>query len=220
MKNYAIILASGSSNRFGDKIPKQFIKIEGQTILEKSIEAFEKNENITDIILITNPDYIEYTQNLVKDKFSKLRTIQAGGKTRQESSSIGVSLIEETEANVLIHDGARPFVSQEIITNCINALKTNNAVGVAINSNDTIIKLDENGYIAEIPNRNSLRRIQTPQCFKLSIIKTAHQKASTAKDLVVTDDCGLVLHFNLAKIAIIEGDETNIKITHKSDLKL
>jgi len=148
MKNYAIILASGSSNRFGDKIPKQFIKIEGQTILEKSIEAFEKNENITDIILITNPDYIEYTQNLVKDKFSKLRTIQAGGKTRQESSSIGVSLIEETEANVLIHDGARPFVSQEIITNCINALKTNNAVGVAINSNDTIIKLDENGYIA------------------------------------------------------------------------
>ena len=173
MKNYVIILASGSSNRFGDKIPKQFIEIEGQTILEKSIDAFEKNSNITDIILITNPDYIEYTQNLVKGKFSKLRTIHAGGKTRQESSAIGVSLIKEPNANVLIHDAARPFVSQEIITNCIKALETNKAVGVAINSNDTIIKVDENGFIKEIPNRNFLRRIQTPQCFKLDIIKTA-----------------------------------------------
>ena len=220
MKNYAIILASGSSNRFGDKIPKQFIEIEGQTILEKSIDAFEKNSNITDIILITNPDYIEYTQNLVKGKFSKLRIIHAGGKTRQESSAIGVSLIEEPNANVLIHDAARPFVSQEIITNCIKALETNKAVGVAINSNDTIIKVDENGFIEEIPNRNFLRRVQTPQCFKLDIIKTAHQKALENPELTVTDDCGLVLHFNLAKIAVIEGDERNLKITHKSDLKL
>lgn len=220
MKNYVIILASGSSNRFGDKIPKQFIEIEGQTILEKSIDAFEKNSNITDIILITNPDYIEYTQNLVKGKFSKLRIIHAGGKTRQESSAIGVSLIKEPNANVLIHDAARPFVSQEIITNCIKALETNKAVGVAINSNDTIIKVDENGFIKEIPNRNFLRRIQTPQCFKLDIIKTAHQKALENPELTVTDDCGLVLHFNLAKIAVIEGDEKNLKITHKSDLKL
>lgn len=220
MKNYVIILASGSSNRFGDKIPKQFIEIEGQTILEKSIDAFEKNSNITDIILITNPDYIEYTQNLVKGKFSKLRIIHAGGKTRQESSAIGVSLIKEPNANVLIHDAARPFVSQEIITNCINALETNKAVGVTINSNDTIIKVDENGFIEEIPNRNFLRRVQTPQCFKLDIIKTAHQKALENPELTVTDDCGLVLHFNLAKIAVIEGDEKNLKITHKSDLKL
>jgi len=220
MKNYAIILASGSSNRFGDKVPKQFIEIDGQTILEKSVEAFEINSNITDIIVITNPNYIELSEKLLHNKFSKLRTIHSGGATRQDSSRIGVSLVNEDEANVLIHDAARPFVTQEIINNCIKELEHNNAVGVGIPSNDTIIKVDENNNIIEIPNRNLLKRIQTPQCFKLNIIKTAHQKALQEKDLVVTDDCGLVLHFNLAPIKIIDGNECNIKITHKSDLKI
>ena len=219
MKNYAIILASGSSNRFGDKIPKQFIKIDGETILEKSIKAFEVNDNITDIIVITNPDYIEFTQKLLGDKFKKLRQIHVGGKTRQESSSIGVDLVDDDDANILIHDAARPFVTQKIINDCVGALKENSAVGVAINSNDTIIKLDDDGYIQEIPQRSSLRRIQTPQCFKAQLIKEAHNKAKNEKDIVVTDDCGLILHFKLAKIFIIDGDECNIKVTHKSDLK-
>ena len=194
MKNYAIILASGSSSRFGGELPKQFIEIDGKTILEHSVNAFEINENITDIIVVCNPDYIEL-------------------------SYIGVSLVEEDNANVLIHDGARPFVSQKIINDCIEGLKKFDALGVAIESNDTMIKLDEKGFICEIPQRASLRRIQTPQCFKADIIKKAHELAKEDKSLVVTDDCGMVLHFNLAKIAVIEGDNANIKITHQSDLQ-
>ena len=126
--------------------------------------------------------------------------------------------MEEDDANVLIHDGARPFISQKIIDDCILALEKNEAVGVAINSTDTIVKLDEEGFICEIPKRDNLRRIQTPQCFKAKIIKKAHELAKNEKSLVVTDDCGMVLYFNLAKIAIVLGEEANIKITHQSDL--
>ena len=219
MKNYAIILASGSSSRFGGELPKQFIEIDGKTILEHSVNAFEINENITDIIVVCNPDYIELSKEILSNKFSKIRHITTGGKTRQESSYIGVSLVEEDNANILIHDGARPFVSQKIINDCIDGLKKLDALGVAIESNDTMIKLDKNGFICEIPQRASLRRIQTPQCFKADIIKKAHKLAKEDKTLVVTDDCGMVLHFNLAKIAVIEGDNTNIKITHQSDLQ-
>lgn len=219
MKNYAIILASGSSSRFGGELPKQFIEIDGKTILEHSVNAFEINENITDIIVVCNPDYIELSKEILNNKFSKIRHITTGGKTRQESSYIGVSLVEEDNANVLIHDGARPFVSQKIINDCIEGLKKFDALGVAIESNDTMIKLDEKGFICEIPQRASLRRIQTPQCFKADIIKKAHELAKEDKSLVVTDDCGMVLHFNLAKIAVIEGDNANIKITHQSDLQ-
>ena len=219
MKNYAIILASGSSTRFGEKIPKQFLKIDGKTILERSIEAFEINENITDIILICHPDYIDLAREILNNKSKKLRIITAGGKTRQESSYTGVSLVNEDDANVLIHDCARPFVSQRIINECILGLRKYDALGVGVNSTDTIVKIDENGFITEIPKRALLRRIQTPQCFKANIIKQAHEKAKNDKNLVVTDDCGMVLHFNLAKIAIIQGDEENTKITYKSDLK-
>ena len=218
MKNYAIILASGSSNRFGGNIPKQFIKLDNETILEKSIKAFEINPNITDIIVVTNPDYLEMTKELLNDKFSKLKNIITGGATRQESSYNGVFSIHDNEGNVLIHDAARPFVTQEIINDCIEKLKTEKAVGVAINSVDTIVKINLDGYVEEIPQRNFLKRIQTPQGFYLETIKHAHDLARQDKTLLVTDDCGMVLHFNLAKIAIIPGDTCNIKITSKSDL--
>ena len=219
MKNYAIILASGSSSRFGGELPKQFIEIDGKTILEHSVNAFEINENITDIIVVCNPDYIELSKEILSNKFSKIRHITTGGKTRQESSYIGVFLVEEDNANILIHDGARPFISQKIINDCIEGLKKFDALGVAIESNDTMIKLDEKGFICEIPQRASLRRIQTPQCFKADIIKKAHELAKEDKSLVVTVVCGMVLHFDLAKIAVIEGDNANIKITHQSDLQ-
>ncbi len=218
MKNYAIILASGSSNRFGDKLPKQFAKINGKTILELSVEAFEKNKNITDIIVICNPDFLDLSKEILGEKFSKIIKIASGGKTRQQSSSIGVSYVKEDDANILIHDAARPFVTQKIINDCILALNEFDAAGAAIDSNDTIVQLNEEGFIEKIPPRASLRRIQTPQAFKASVIKKAHELAKSDKNITVTDDCGLVLHFKLAKIAVIQGDECNIKITRKEDL--
>lgn len=138
-----------------------------------------------------------------------------GGETRKESSYIGISAIEE-EANVIIHDCVRPFLTQRIIKDCIKALDTYNAVDVAIPSADTIIKVDENNVIQHIPQRAKLRRAQTPQCFKLSTIKKAHELSKN--DSNFTDDCGLIVKYNLGEVFVVEGDVENIKVTYPSDI--
>lgn len=216
VKTYAIILASGTGNRFGSNLPKQFTKIEGKTILEYSIEAFEKSDLIDKIVLIIAPDYIDKARSIItSNKYKKVCKILAGGKTRKESSFIGINAISDTEANVLIHDCARPFVSQNIIASCVNALKSYNAITVGIPSTDTIIKVKDN-IIEDIPNRSELIRVQTPQGFKLSLIKAAHEL--TKNDNSYTDDCGIIFRNKLAQIHVIEGCNQNIKITYPEDI--
>lgn len=216
MKNYAVILASGLGKRFNNALPKQFAKINGKTVLEYSIEAFEKSEFIDGIILVIHQQYNDLACKIIKDSaYKKVLKVVNGGKERKDSSYIGVNSVDETEANVLIHDCARPFVSQEIIKRCVKALDTNEAVAVAIPTSDTIIKVNNN-IITEIPQRSSLMRIQTPQCFRLSLIKKAHELSKN--DSNFTDDCGLVLKHNLAQIHIVEGSEKNIKITTPEDI--
>ena len=216
MKNYAIILASGSGKRFNNDLPKQFANINNKTILEYSIEAFENNELIDGIILVIHPQYNDLTYKIIKNNgYKKVLKIIDGGEERKDSSYIGVNSVDETEANVLIHDCARPFVSQDIIKRCVEALKENSAVAVAIPTSDTIIKVHDN-IIAEVPQRSSLMRIQTPQCFRLSLIKKAHELSKNDNNF--TDDCGLVLKYNLAQIHIVEGSVQNIKITTPEDI--
>ena len=169
MKNIAIILASGKGNRFNSEVPKQFVKIAGKTILEHTVEIFEKSVEINEIILVITPDYRYNVENiLLKHNYKKITKILNGGETRKESSSIGVNSIDDEEANVIIHDCARPFLTQKIITNCIMALEKYNAIDVAIPSADTIIQVNENYIINNIPQRSNLKLGKTPQCFKLS----------------------------------------------------
>ena len=218
MKNYAVILASGIGSRFGGDTPKQYLKINNKTIFEYSIEAFEKNKNIDEIIVVVNEKYNEFSKNIIsKNNYRKINKVLNGGKLRKDSSYIAVNSINDSSANILIHDCARPLVSQKIIDACIEALSEHYAVGVAIPTSDTIIKV-ENNAIKEIPSRKDLMQIQTPQCFKLSVIKKAHELSKDDSDF--TDDCGLVLKHNLAPIHIVEGEDSNIKITYKKDIEL
>ena len=217
LKNYGIILASGSGSRFGADIPKQFVKIAGKTILEHTIEVFEKAEKINEIIVVITPEYRLIAEEiLLKNHYKKVTKLLNGGETRKESSYIGISSIDDEEANVLIHDCARPFLTQKIISECIEALDTYNAVDVAIPSTDTIVQINEHNIIKEIPNRAVLRRGQTPQCFKLSIIKKAHELSKN--DINFTDDCGLIVRYNLADVYVVDGDVENIKVTYPSDI--
>lgn len=221
MKTIAIILASGVGARLGLDIPKQFLVINGKTVLERSIEAFNSHPKIDEIIIVSHPQYIPQVDSLCKkNDYKKVSQIIAGGKTRQESSSNGINAVKENEANILIHDSVRPFVSKRIIDDCIYTLNKYNAVNVAIESADTIIEIDEEGCIKNIPSRKNLRRVQTPQGFKLSLIKKAHELASKNKNNSFTDDCGIIKEFELDKIKIIQGDESNIKITYPQDIKL
>ncbi|MBR6127578.1 2-C-methyl-D-erythritol 4-phosphate cytidylyltransferase [bacterium] len=221
MKTYAIILASGTGNRFGGDLPKQFTEIAGKTILERSIEVFEGVNGVNgidSIILVITPEYKELAEEIVKkNNYKKVSKIIEGGKLRKDSSYNGVFSIEENEANILIHDCARPFISADVIKNCIKALETHNAVGVAIPSTDTIIEVN-NEIIKNIPPRDTLMRVQTPQCFKLSLIKKAHELSKNDTDF--TDDCGLVLKHNLADIFVVKGNRENIKITYPEDIIL
>lgn len=218
MRNVALILASGSGERFGLNLPKQFFEINGKTVLEYSIEAFEKNQNIDEIILVTNPDFRDLTAKILeKNDYKKVKKLLNGGKSRVESSYIGTKDIKDG-VNVLIHDAVRPFVSQEIIDRNIHALKTYNAVGTAIESSDTVIEIDKDSFEIKVPDRRFLRRIQTPQSFKSELIKKAHKLALKEESTTFTDDCGLILKYNLDKIIIVDGDEKNIKITTQADL--
>ena len=220
MKNIAIILASGTGERFGENIPKQFYQFKGKTLLEHAIDAFEKNKNIDEIILVTNPKFRDLAENILnKNDYKKITKVLNGGKTRVESSYIGTSEAPE-EANVLIHDAVRAFVTQKIIDDNIEALKKHEAVGTAIESIDTIIQVDENNVITAIPPRKFLKRVQTPQSFRANLIKKAHELALKDENASFTDDCGLILRYNLAPIHIVDGDELNIKITHKNDLNI
>lgn len=218
LKNYGIILASGTGSRCGAEIPKQFLKIAGKTILEYSIEAFEFASEIDEIILVITPDYRDLVEEiLLKNNYTKIGKLLNGGETRKDSSYIGISSIEDKEANVLIHDCARPLLSQRIIKDCIEALKTHDAINVVVPVTDTIIEV-ENGIIKKVPERSKLMRAQTPQCFKLSIIRKAHEYSK--EDNNFTDDCSLVMKYNLADVYVVEGDENNIKITYPNDLLL
>ena len=138
-----------------------------------------------------------------------------GGKERKDSSFIGINSITDNEAKVLIHDCARPFVSQKIISDCVAKLDKYDAVCTAIPSVDTVFEI-QNDIIKNIPDRKSLMRAQTPQGFKLSVIKNAH--AMSVKDANFTDDCGLVVKYNLCEVGIVIGSEDNLKITYPDDL--
>lgn len=215
LKNYAIILASGLGSRLGDDLPKQFIKIAGKTVLEHTIDIFEKNSLIDEIIVVITPAYRVLAEEIIlKNNWSKITKLLNGGETRKESSNIGISSINDKEANVIIHDCARPFLSQKILSDCIKALNEFSAIDVAINATDTIIKVQDD-IINQIPERKNLMRGQTPQCFKLSIIKKAHELS--INDNNFTDDCGLVLKHNLCPIYVVKGDIENIKITYPLD---
>ena len=218
MKNYAIILSSGKGTRYSSKIPKQFVKIAGKTIFEHSIEAFQNSKYIDAIIVVITPEYRDYAEEILSNnKYNKVISLLNGGEIRKESSYIGVNFIKDDEANVLIHDCARPLVTQRIIKDCVIALDKYDAVNVAIPSTDTVITVKDN-FIESIPERETIMQSQTPQCFKLSLIKKAHELSKNDKNF--TDDCGLVVKYKLSNIYIIKGDTENIKITYSSDLNL
>lgn len=220
MKNIAVILASGTGERFGENIPKQFYEFKGKTLLEHSLDAFEQNENINEIFLVTNPKFRDLAEEiLAKSNYKKITKVLNGGKTRVESSYIGTKEAPD-ESNVLIHDAVRAFVTQDIINRNIEALGKYKAVGTAIDTVDTIIQTDENNCIINIPARSTLKRVQTPQSFRADLIKKAHKRALYENNQNFTDDCGLILQYKLVPIHIVDGDEINLKITQKSDLEL
>lgn len=222
MKNVAIILAGGSGTRVGGETPKQFIRVAGKQIIEHSIEAFERCARIDEICIVCREDYIDYIRELVQTNgYKKVQKILCGGKERYYSSIAAINAYTDDNTNLLFHDAVRPMVSERVINDCINALSKYNAVDVAVKTTDTIIAVDADGCITDIPDRSVLRNVQTPQGFKRETIKKAYELALADPHFVTTDDCGTVRKY-LPKepIYVVEGENTNIKLTYREDLLL
>lgn len=225
MKNVAIILSGGISARFknSSNTPKQYLQIAGKTIIEHSIEVFQKNTNIDEIAIVANNSYHEMIEKLVeKNKFSKVKRILNAGETRNYSTLSALDTYRNLyeDCNMIFHDAARPLLNIEIIDHCLEVLKTYNAVSVAVAATDTIVTIDRNTNIVKnIPDRNELMCSQTPQCFKLSTLDKAYKLALQDANFTTTDDCGVVKKYlPKEKIFIINGSYSNIKITHREDL--
>ncbi|MFP4198258.1 MAG: 2-C-methyl-D-erythritol 4-phosphate cytidylyltransferase [Halanaerobium sp.] len=212
-----LIAAAGRGSRMGEKINKQFINILGEPILFHTIKRFLNWERDFELNIVLHPAEIDYFKNQIQPLFSnnELRfNLIAGGKSRRESVNNGLKNFSEEVNYVIIHDGARPMLKKELIEKSYQAVIKYNAVSCGVKVKDTI-KLVENSFSKKTLNRNLLRAIQTPQAFKLDLIKKAHNEYQKDKAL---DDATLVEELG-EKVYIVDGDYNNFKITTPEDLK-
>ena len=222
MKNIAVILSGGSGSRFGGALPKQFTKLAGKAIIEYTIDVFQSSDDIDEIFIVSQTHHINRTWDLIKkNKWSKIAKVVTGGDERFDSTHSALTALKEYDdsCNVLFHDAVRPLVNQQIISNCIEALKDFDAVDVVIPSSDTLVEVYDDGCIANIPLRSHMRRGQTPQAFRLGAIQLAYQKAIEQNRKVFTCDCGVIrAMLPQTRVATVAGSERNIKVTHPVDL--
>lgn len=212
----AIIVAGGKGKRMECGISKQFIIVNEKPMLYYTLTKFLAFKAIDNIVLVLPEDEIEYCKKEVLEKYSlKVSAIIAGGKERQESVYNGLKACVNSDI-VLIHDGARPFVSEKIINDGISYAKKYGAAAPGVTPKDTIKVRNADGFSKETPSRESLIAIQTPQVFKGEVIIECHEKIRNSK-IAVTDDTMVVETYG-HKVYLYEGEYTNIKITTKEDL--
>jgi ribitol-5-phosphate 2-dehydrogenase (NADP+) / D-ribitol-5-phosphate cytidylyltransferase len=225
MRTVAVVLAGGTGQRFGGDRPKQLRVLAGRTLLEHSVAAFEQAPDV-DAIMVVMPAGLagQAGQRFAAGNgYRKVTAVIEGGATRTDSTRCAIAALGKAECNVLFHDAARPLVDQRIIADCVSALAADQAIGVAVPSSDTIVEVSD-GVVTAMPRRDALARCQTPQGFRLSVIRRAYQLADADPGFSqrpATDDCGIV-HRYLPDIPVrlVPGSEHNIKITYPDDLEV
>lgn len=219
IRNIAIVLAGGVGSRLGLSTPKQFFKVAGKMVIEHTLDTFEHNTHIDEIVIVSNPVYVSDVENIVlRNGWKKVKKILKGGKERYDSSLSAIHAYEGgEEVNLIFHDAVRPLVSQRIIDDVCEALKQYEAIDVTVPAVDTIIEA-EGDHIASIPDRSRLQRGQTPQAFRLSVIAEAYKRALNDPNFKVTDDCGVVVKYMPeVPVHLVAGEESNMKLTYKED---
>jgi len=219
VKVVAIIAAGGLGKRMKNDVSKQYILLGGIPVLSHTLRIFEKASHIGHIVLVVPKDDIDYARTSIVEKYmiSKVRHIVAGGRQRQDSVKNGLAAVSDEDEIVLIHDGVRPFVPEELINISVQKAFEEDAVTVGVPVKDTVKSVDGNGLITKTFKRNTLWFSQTPQVFKTDIIKKAYQKAYE-DNFYGTDDASLVEHINI-RVKMIAGSYNNIKITTPEDLE-
>lgn len=230
MKNIAVILAGGTGSRMGTQKPKQFLPIDGRMVIERAVDAFDSHNAIDEVAIVIHPDWREEMEKVVaRNGWRKVTKVIDGGAERYLSTlnALMAYIDEPDDTNLLLHDAARPWVSSVVIDRVIEALVQHEAVGVAVPSTDTVWEVHADigedyfgRFVARIPERRLMWRAQTPQAFRLPLLRDAYQRALQDPQFRVTDDCGVVRRYMPGtKIAVVEGEEINRKITTAVDLR-
>ena len=222
LRNVAVVLAGGRGTRVGREVPKQLIAVAGKPIIEHAIAAMQASPLVDEILVVMTPGHLDEVRAIVRSGgYTKVSQVLEGAPTRNGSTVVALDALGDTECNVLLHDAARPLVSQAIIAANVEALQTHAAVDTAIPSSDTVIALDPDGTIADVLPRHLLRRVQTPQSFRLSTIRAAYASAARDPDFAATDDCTVVLRYSPdVPVAVVPGDERNLKVTGPVDVHI
>lgn len=220
----AIVLAAGSGSRMKSKTKKQFMEIKGKPVIWYSLFEFEKSR-VDEIILVTGKEDIDYCKKEIVEKYNlkKIKNVVAGVSERYESVYNGLK--EVTGNIVLIHDGARPLINNEIIERSIEGTIKSDACVVGVPVKDTIKRANKEGYIIDTPNRSELWITQTPQSFKTDLVKMAYKKMKEELEkgnttLNITDDAMVVEEFTTNQVRFVQGDYKNIKVTTPEDIDI
>jgi 2-C-methyl-D-erythritol 4-phosphate cytidylyltransferase len=241
MRTVAVVLAGGTGLRIGGDLPKQLQLLGGMTLLERSVAAFDRAPGVNEVVVVMAAPFLAEARRMLFGRYAKVSNVIAGGADRPDSTSRAIDLLtgscasaaqpgaatagraDQADCNVLFHDAARPLVDQRIIADCVAALAECEALGVVVPTADTIVRLADDRMVS-IPPREELGRCQTPQAFRLSVIRRAYELAAAdraAGTLRATDDCGMVLRYlPQVEVRAIAGSERNIKITYPADLRI
>lgn len=216
----AIVLAAGQGKRMGTKVQKQYLEIDGKPVLYYSLKAFEDSNLIDEIILVVGENQKEYCEKEIVSKYeiTKVKKIVQGGAERYHSVWNGLQEIED--GYVLIHDGARPFVNEEMVQRVYDEVLLYKACVVGMPVKDTIKIADVEGYVDATPERSLLWQVQTPQVFQTSLIKEAYKKMMQSDTIKATDDAMVVEQMLGGKVKLVLGSYENIKITTPEDLEI
>jgi len=220
MRMVAVVLGGGTGQRLGTAVPKQLLTLAGKSLLEHCVAAFCAAPDIDEVLVVMAAGYVDQVKAMLSG-YRKVSAVLAGGAARSDSTRAALAALgSAAECGVLFHDAARPLVDQRIIAACVAALAEHGAVGTAVPTADTIVVVSA-GVMTEIPPRERLWRCQTPQAFRLSVIRRAHELAAADPDYAPTDDCGVVLRYlPEVPVHIVEGSERNLKVTYPADLAI
>lgn len=215
----AIVLAAGKGTRMNSKIQKQFLEVEGKPVIYYSLKCFQESLLIRDIILVTGEESLSYCKEEIVKRFgfSKVKKVTAGGKERYDSVYAGLCACDNTDY-VLIHDGARPFVTEEMLERTCLSVKETGACVVGMPAKDTIKISDRNKMVESTPAREKVWLVQTPQAFRYSLIKESYESIRCKDMSGITDDAMIVEQERGVKVALVHGSYENLKITTPEDL--
>jgi 2-C-methyl-D-erythritol 4-phosphate cytidylyltransferase len=220
MNTYSVIIAAaGEGKRINSPIPKPYIEIKKYPIIIRTLKHFDKIKEVEKIIIVTHKDWVNYCSSLIKKYFYESKTgnkkyyVVKGGKERQDSVNEGLKIINTDF--VFVHDAARPFIDLSLILNLIKSSKKYDAVIPVVPSINTLKEI-KSGFVCKHLSRDSICEVQTPQLFRVDILKAAYKKAYFDK-FYATDDSALVERLGI-KVKVIEGIKNNIKITTPQDL--